>query len=125
MENLTVKRNVRISTGLHPAVYAALATCLLWFLAAIWGFFARGTYSALQLAICTVFGALFVGVPWVLSRQAGAGREKSAAFGDWLNGEIETAVGAIEARHAVAMILSAPVACATGITLMGVILRLA
>lgn len=123
MENLPLRRNVPIATALHPAVYAALGFCMLWILAALWGFFARGVYSALQIAVCTVFGAVFMGVPLVLARFRG-GTGKHRPFREWLDGEFETAVGPIDARHATAMILTAPAACATGITLMGIVLRL-
>ena len=115
----TTRRNVQVSTGLHPLVYAALAVCLLWIVAAIWAFFARDLYSVVQLAVATVFAVMFLATPLVLARLSGRRDGPAPSFREWLEGEVEILDGTVDAKHAFAMVLTAPVACAAGITIVG------
>ena len=119
------RRNVRISGGLHPVVYGALAGCTLWVLAAIWAFFARDLYSVVQLAVATVFAAMFLATPLVLSRFPGRQDAPAQKFREWAEGEVEILDGTVDAKHAFAMALIAPVACAAGMTGVGLMAWLA
>jgi hypothetical protein len=121
MRTTSPRRNVQVSTGLHPVVYAALAACTLWIVAAIWAFFARDLYSAVQLGVATVFAAMFLATPLVLSRLSGRRNGPTARFREWADGEMEIIDGTVEAKHAFAMVLTAPIACAVGITAIGLV----
>jgi hypothetical protein len=115
------RRNVKISSGLHPVVYAALAGCTLWILAAIWAFFARNLYSVMQLAVATVFAAMFMATPFVLSRLSGRNEAPASKFREWADGEFEIIDGTVDAKHAFVMAIIAPAACAVGITAVGLV----
>ena len=121
MRTTPLRRNVHISTGLHPFVYAALAACMLWIVAAIWAFFARDLYSVVQLAVASVFAVMFSATPLVLSRLSGRRDGPSPSFREWADGEMEILDGTVDAKHAFAMVLTAPVACAAGITVVGLV----
>lgn len=125
MTSSSKRRNVETATALHPAVYGALVFFTLWILAAIWLFFAGTAYAMMQLTVCTFFGAMFLLTPLWLYRESRRLPSKASDFRDWADREFEIADGAIEARHAVAMILSAPAAVAVGLTSIGVVARLA
>lgn len=124
MESPRSKRNVRIQTGLHPMVYAALAGCVLWIVAAAWFFFAGERYGAMQIAVVAGFAAAFLLTPLGLWKLSGA-RPIGDSFRDWLDGEIELADGSLEARHALIMIMLAPVSGAAGITVVSLVAYLA
>ena len=121
MQTTSSRRNVLVSTGLHPFVYAALAACMLWIVAAIWAFFARDLYSVVQLAVATLFAVMFLATPLVLARLSGRHDGPAPSLHDWMEGEIEILDGTVGAKHACAMILTAPVACAAGITAVGLV----
>ena len=121
MQTTSSRRNVLVSTGLHPFVYAALAACMLWIVAAIWAFFARDLYSVVQLAVATLFAVMFLATPLVLARLSGRHDGPAPSLHDWMEGEIEILDGTVGAKHACAMILTAPVACAAGVTAVGLV----
>lgn len=124
MEILRHKRNVRVNTGLHPAVYGLLAGCVLWIVAAAWFFFAVEPYGALQIAVVAFLAVAFLLTPLVLARSSGA-RPGPGSFRDWLQGELEVADGSVSGETALAMILCAPVAGAAGITIVSFVAWLA
>jgi hypothetical protein len=121
MNPTPLRRNVRTYAALHPMVYGTLGLCTLWIVAAIWVFFGHGLYSAVQLAVATVFAAMFLGIPLVLSRLAGRRNAARPKLREWLDGEFEILDGSVDARHAVMMVFIAPVACVAGITAIGLI----
>lgn len=117
-------RNVRVQTGLHPAAYALLAGCVLWIVAVAWFFFAATAYAALQIAVVAGFAAVFLLVPFWLSRLCGTG-PSGGTFREWLDSDIELADGTVEARKALVMIMCAPVAGAAGLTAVSLVAYLA
>jgi hypothetical protein len=121
MSSQDMRRNVRISTGLHPRVYAALAACTLWIVTAIWAFFARDIYSVVQLAVATYFAAVFLATPLVLSLLSGRHDAPAPKFREWAQGEVEILDGRVDAKHAFVMVLIAPAACGAGITAVGLV----
>lgn len=125
MEPVSVRRNVPAATALHPAVYAMLVACTLWVVAAAWIFFAGNIYAGLQLAVATFFAAMFLSTPLWLLRLSRHARPTSADFREWASGEFEIADSTIDARHAAAMVLIAPVAVAVGLTAIGFVAWLA
>ena len=125
MESTPTRRNIRTATALHPAVYAMLVACMLWVLAAAWVFFAGSIYAGLQLAVATFFAGMFLLTPLWLVRLTRNARATTPSFREWADGEFEIADGRIEARHAAAMVLVAPVAVAVGLTAIGFVAWLA
>ena len=108
-------RNVRSVTGVHPAVYGLLAGCVALILVAAWLAFAHDGYAALQVVVAAAFAVAFVATPLVLYRLSGQSI-RAGAFRDWLDSELEVLDGTLSARSALVMIVSAPAACALGIT---------
>ena len=125
MEAALSRRNVKTATSLHPAVFGALVFCMLWSLAAIWLFFGTNTYTGLQLAVSTFFGVVFVIVPLWLLKLTKKRNPPAPAFGEWARGELEILSGTIDAKHAAAMVLIAPVAVTAGLTAVGFVAWLA
>jgi hypothetical protein len=125
MESTSTRRNVPATTALHPMVYAALVACTLWVVVAAWIFFAGSLYAGLQLAVAAFFAGMFLFTPFWLLRLSRSTSSRSLEFRDWADGDFETADGKIEARHAAAMVLIAPMAVAVGITAIGFVAWLA
>jgi hypothetical protein len=92
---------------------------MLWIVAAIWACFARDLYSVVQLAVVTVFAVMFLATPLALARLSGRHDGPAPSFREWAEGEMEIIDGTVDAKHAFAMVLTAPVACAAGLTGVG------
>lgn len=117
------RRNVPAELGLHPAVYKALAGCVIWIVAATLLFFGRDSYAALQLAIVAFFCAAFLLVPfalWAIWHRENP-QHKAPGLKQWASHELQTASGPVEGREAAIMILLAPMSVALGITMTSLI----
>lgn len=112
--------------ALHPLVYAALIGSVVALFLIAWAAFSGSPYAALQLGVVAVFLAMFVGVPWMMSRAARARpNERAIPFGEWREGDFQTWTGALPAGEAALMILSAPAAVVTGIGAISAVAYLA
>jgi hypothetical protein len=71
--------------------------------------------------------AIFVAVPWLLYKRLTRDQEPTEEVGllVWLEGQVETATGRLEAREFAIQALTALAAAALGMSLLAVVLRLA
>lgn len=121
------RRNAPVVYGLHSAVYASLAVCMAWIMAAAWLAFGSDHYLGLQLAIMTFLALAFMGVPlWLAMIQREHGKHApEKPFAEWAHNEMPTASGPVEAKDAAIMVLLAPASVALGITVTSAIAVLA
>jgi hypothetical protein len=119
--------NVPRVTGLHPVVYRALAGCVLWSVGALWIFFTRNSETAFQIVAVTFFAIAFVAMPWSLWRIATAGKPavQYPPFSEWRHARFETASGSMTAGSAAMLVLLAPLAVASMITVISALRLLA
>jgi hypothetical protein len=118
--------NVPVHQSLHPVVYGLLAASVPWITLVAWIFFGHDAYTALQLAIVTVFSIAFIVTPLALQRLSAArgAKRDAGSFSDWLVGEFDICTGRVPGAHALVMVLLAPMACAVGFTIVSLIARL-
>ena len=65
---------------------------------------------------------MFLALPWILLHsRRDPGEHPPSRFRDWTRGELDTASGPIDARHAAIIILSVPVSVAVGLTVFGLL----
>jgi hypothetical protein len=105
----------------HPAIRRIALGLIVWTVGAVWVLFSHSYYGPLLYGVVTLLVGFFVLLPMVLLRMGRQGTEHSPSFGDWMNGQFDTASGPIEAREAAIMILLIPMAVAFGMTALGVI----
>lgn len=124
-----VRHNRPVSDHLHPLVYKAMAGLALWYVLSVWVFFGEESYTALALAVVSLFLFLAVGIPFALwlawrgSPISGA-HENSQTFHDWTSGEFETWQGRLSGAEAAVELLLPLAAVAFGLTILGIVLYL-
>jgi hypothetical protein len=114
---------------LHSSVYGILIVLVAWFALAVWNFAGGGITDYLLFIVC---GFVFVAVmlPLILSR---VGRDDGAAqhqakepsLRDWVTSDYETWTGKLSGTEAAMQILLPIAAAAAGMTLIGIIFRIA
>jgi hypothetical protein len=107
---------------LHPFISRITLGLAIWSIAAMWIFFDHSYYGPLLFAVVTVLVAIFFALPWILlSSRHDSDEGQPSRFRDWAHGDLDTASGPIDARHAAIIILSVPVSVAVGITVFGLL----
>jgi hypothetical protein len=121
MQDQRPSNDRRVSSELHPAVYAALIGAAAWFAIAIWGF-ARDSYTGWLLVVVSAFALIAVGIPAIMSR-VGGGTEKPKRqrFRDWASGDFATWTGRSNAANAAVEILLPLGSIAFGMTAIAII----
>jgi len=112
---------------LHPLLYWAIVSLVIWFAASAWTFFGAEGYMELSLAV--VSGFLFMPIAilfaiWLVSRkynQPDGARDESISFRDWASGEFETCQGPCKATDAAVEIVAPIAAVAFGLTAIGIV----
>jgi ABC-type proline/glycine betaine transport system permease subunit len=61
-----IRHNRAISDHLHPLVYKAMAGLALWFAFSAWVFFGEESYTALALAVVSLFLLILVAIPFTI-----------------------------------------------------------
>ena len=115
-----------LTNRLHPRVYGILVALAAWFAIAVWSFAGGGVTDYLLFIVC---GFIFVAVmlPFILSR-VGHDAEKSSqepSLHDWAASDYDTWTGPLSGAEAATQILLPIAASAVGMTLIGVIFRIA
>ena len=119
-------RDRSAQSGLHPYVYAAIAALALWFTLSAWAFASDG-YTDWLLVVVSAFIAIFVGLPFVLSRVSRDDADDGAprrSFSGWASCEFDTWQYRLKCRNAAVEVLLPISAIAFGMTAFGVILLL-
>ena len=122
MSRETFGRNRRRSLQVHPVIRRLGVATILWTVAAIWILFSHSYYGILLFGVVTFLVAIFVALPWLLSR-LGRRRNDPAepTFREWKDSDLDTASGPIDAREAAVLILLVPISIAVGMTAFGVL----
>jgi hypothetical protein len=124
-----IRHNRPIWDHLHPLVYKAMAGLALWFALSAWVFFGEEGYTALALAVVSLFLCITVAIPfaiWLAWRgsPASGAQENNQTFRDWAAGEFETWQGRLSGGEAAVQILLPLMAVALGLTVFGLVLHL-
>jgi hypothetical protein len=127
MANDVVSHGRPATNGLHPYVYGAIATLVLWFVLAIWMGFASDGYTDWLLVVVSGFLMIAVAIPFVLSQvtrdDADDGGPKRS-FSNWASCEFDTWQYRLKCKHAAVEVLLPVAAIAFGMTAFGVVLLL-
>jgi hypothetical protein len=115
-----------LAAGLHPHLLGLLLGVYGVMLLTLWLFFAADINALIALGVCTVYFAMYFGVPLVMLRLA----ERSAApshpgsLRNFLNGDVETNTGRVSGWGAMAQLLTIPVGLTGAFIAFGIIIRL-
>jgi hypothetical protein len=135
--NKTDSRQRTLTNRLHPYVYGTLVILVAWFALAVWNFAGGGVTDYLLFIVC---GFVFVAVmlPLILSRVGhddpghGASHEGDAeessqqpSLHDWAVSDYDTWTGRLSGAEAAMQILLPIAAAAAGMTVIGIIFRIA
>jgi hypothetical protein len=124
-----IRHNRPVSDHLHPLVYKAMAGLALWFALSAWVFFGDTSYTALALAVVSLFLFITVAIPfaiwlaWRGSSASGAPAD-SQSFREWASGEFETWQCRVSGGEAAVEILLPLMAVAFGLFVFGLVLHL-
>jgi len=118
--------DVRSGYGTMPggefptAIYVSVAGAFAWMLGAAWLAFGTTTGTNLDLAMITVLGTVFLGMPAAMHHTA-ATRYPSASprMADFLSSQVDTATGVMPGRQAWLEVMLIPAALAIAATLIG------
>lgn len=127
-------RAARVTSRLHPRVYALLIALALWFVLAVWSF-AGGGVTDYLLFIVSGFIFVVVALSLILSR-VGHGNDtvetKAApdtvpqrSLRDWAALDFDTWAGRLTGTEAAVQILLPIAAAAVGMTAIGIVFHLA
>jgi hypothetical protein len=108
---------------LHHGVIGLLIASYGVLLLAFWILFAQSAVTAISLAICSAYFAMYFGVPIVMYLQTRKAAESAPAgsLGRFLRGSFETATGPISGWSALAQVLVVPVCVTFGAFCIGFI----
>jgi Flp pilus assembly protein TadB len=121
--------NRPVAAGLHPVIYRIIIGLCVWFVCAVWGFAGRG-YTGLALTVVSLFVAIAVLIPLILSRisrrdQRRRGETAAAPrILEWLSGDFEAGTGRVSAVEAAVEVLVPVAAAAVGMSSLALVLHL-
>jgi hypothetical protein len=114
------------SEGLLPgaefpmAVYGSVLAGFAWMLVAAWLVFGTNAGTDLDLAVITVLGTVFLGIPVILFRTAaGHSRTPRPHWREFLSSSVDTATGPLPGWKAWLQVILIPAALAIGATVIG------
>jgi hypothetical protein len=120
------KNPARSEYGVMPgsefpsAVYVSVVAAFAWMLAAAWLAFGSSTGTDLDLAMVTVLGTVFVGIPAAMHHTAGTRFEwMPKRMAGFLSTHVDTWTGTMPAGQAYLEIMLIPAALALAATLIG------
>jgi hypothetical protein len=116
-----------VTDRLHPAVFGLLVGAYGAMLLALWLIFVSDVETLVTLAVCTVYFAMFFGVPLAMYRVQSKAQPVRAAgtLSEFLRGELETYGGRISGWGAAIQVLVVPAPITLGIIAIGLIFKAA
>jgi hypothetical protein len=124
----------RVTNWLHPRVYMLVIALTAWFALAIWSFAGSGVVDYL-LFIVSGFMFVAVALPLILSRVGHADpaaphgdeppRDAEPSLREWAAADYDTWTGRLKGAQAAAEILLPIAAAAVGMTVIGLLFRIA
>lgn len=111
---------------MHPGVFKWAIGIYGGMMLGIWLLFGTNLETGISLMICTVYGAMYFGVPVVMARIAAkaAPLVEEGSLGRFLRGDFETADGSLSGWSALILVVLIPAAIGFGLIAMGIILKL-
>lgn len=115
-----------LAAGLHPHLLGLLMGVYGAMLLTLWLFFGTDINALIALGVCTVYFAMYFGVPLVMLRLAGrsAAPSQPGSLRHFLKGDVETNTGRVSGWGAVAQLLTIPVGMTGAFIAFGVIIKL-
>jgi hypothetical protein len=119
--------NRRVSSNLHPRVYALITGLAFWFVVSVWSFAVDANADYL-LVVVSGFIVVAVALPCILSRvrriDEGAEGESESSFRSWASADFATWQDRLPGANATVEILLPLAAVAFGMTAFGIIYHL-
>ena len=112
---------VSLPGGEFPlAVYGSVLGGFAWMLLAAWLVFGTNAGTDLDLAVITVLGTVFLGIPAIMLRTAaGQSRTPRPRWREFLSSSVDTATGPLPGWQAWLQVILIPAALAIGATVIG------
>jgi FtsH-binding integral membrane protein len=125
--NTLNRRNLPVTSRLHPRVYVMMACLALWLALSVWFFAGAGVTDYLLVIVCG-FVFIAVALPFIMSRVArgdGATGAATPSYHDWAHSDFDTWQGRLSGSSAAVQILLPIAAVAFGMTIFGITLHFA
>ena len=120
--------NRPVWNSLHPLVYVAAVSLVLWFVMVSWFFFSGFADMKLVLWVVTFFFLMATAIPsaiWLTARRHDAEPpDKRMSLRDWASGDLDTAQGRRKASSAAIEMLLPIAAGAFGMTALGLVFHI-
>lgn len=115
-----------VATGLHPHVLGLLMGVYGAMLLALWLFFGTDINALIALGVCTVYFAMYFGVPLIMLRMAeqGAAPSHPGSLRAFLKNDVDTYTGPVSGWGAVAQLMTIPVSLTGAFIVFGIIIKL-
>lgn len=115
-----------VTDRLHPGVFQLFAGAYGAMLLVLWLMFATDVGAVISIAVCTVYFAMYFGVPWGMNRLASKAEPQPAqgSLGRFLRGELMTYTGRLSGMGATVQMLLIPVGITVAFACIGVIIRI-
>ena len=114
-----------VTDRLHPGVFELFAGAYGAVLLVLWLMFATDIGAVISIAVCTVYFAMYFGVPWAMNHLAGTAEPQpvQGSLGRFLRGELMTYTGRLSGMGAAVQMLLIPVGITVAFVCIGVIIR--
>ncbi len=104
-----------VHADIHPAVYKIFVACWAALFAVFAATFAESRYTMYLITVAVLNGAMFFGLPYVMSRVAPPStRVGEVSFAEFMRGKVETLTGAVSSWEALAQVITVPLALTLG-----------
>ena len=115
-----------LAAGLHPHLIGLLVGVYGSMLLTLWLFFSRDVNALIALGVCTVYFAMYFGVPLVMLRLAeqGAPPDHPGSLRNFLHSDVETNTGRVSGWGAMAQLLTIPVGLTGAFAAFGIIIKI-
>lgn len=115
-----------LATGLHPHLLGLLMGVYGGMLLTLWLLFGTDINALIALGVCTVYFAMYFGVPLVMLRLAehGATPRHQGSLANFLDNDVDTNTGRVGGWGAMAQLLTIPVGLTGAFMAFGIIIRL-
>jgi hypothetical protein len=115
-----------LAAGLHPQVLTMFVGTYGAMLVALWLIFGTDINALITLGVCTVYFAMYFGMPVVMARMAdkAAPRPAPGSLAHFLGGDVDTYTGPVSAWGAIAQLMTIPAGLTLGFIAIGIIIRL-
>lgn len=101
-----------VFADLTPSVYAALVLCWMAFMSIFFVTFARSPFTLFMLVLCSVYAAMFFGVPIAMNRIGARESWSDPGISAFVRAKVDTLYGPVNGFEALVQVVLVP-ACLT------------